>query len=69
MNPAVQQQLAAEGRAVGQCSSCGSYRLDGRPPILHDPGCPAYGVLPAWSLPGAEPVPVPAPGESNPESC
>lgn len=33
-----QQALAAEGKALGQCS-CGSYRLDGKPPILHNDGC------------------------------
>lgn len=33
-----QQILAAEGLARGQCE-CGSYRLDGLPPVLHHPGC------------------------------
>lgn len=34
-----QQDRAAEGRADGQCP-CGSYRFDGKPPVLHNPGCP-----------------------------
>lgn len=34
-----QRERAAEGRADGQCP-CGSYRLDGKPPVLHYPGCP-----------------------------
>jgi hypothetical protein len=25
---------------VGACPECGSYRADGRPPYLHQPGCP-----------------------------
>lgn len=47
-----QQDLATDGRAVGQCSSCGSYRLDGQPPILHEEDCPSYGTIPPWSMPG-----------------
>lgn len=27
-------------RRIGACLYCGSYRLDGRPPYLHNPGCP-----------------------------
>ena len=27
-------------RRVGACPGCGSYRLDGRHPYLHRPGCP-----------------------------
>lgn len=26
-------------RRLGACAECGSYRLDGRPPYLHKPGC------------------------------
>lgn len=26
-----------------QCPGCGSYRLDGRPPLLHEHGCPWEG--------------------------
>ncbi len=48
-----QEQLASEGMAVGQCPHCGSYRADGRPPILHEPDCSSYGVIPDWSIPGA----------------
>lgn len=47
-----QEALAREGRAENQCEHCGSYRGDGRPPILHERGCPSYGVMPGWSLPG-----------------
>lgn len=32
-------RLAALGAAPGQCLECGSYRLDGTPPYLHQPGC------------------------------
>ncbi len=35
-----QQALAERGGALNQCGSCGTYRADGRPPILHHPGCP-----------------------------
>jgi len=36
-----QQQIkAVSGGAMSQCG-CGSYRLDGQPPILHQPGCPS----------------------------
>jgi hypothetical protein len=27
-------------RRVGACRYCGAWRLDGRPPYLHHPGCP-----------------------------
>lgn len=47
-----QEMLAEAGLAVNQCPHCGSYRADERPPILHEVGCPSYGVIPAWSLPG-----------------
>jgi hypothetical protein len=30
---------------VGACPDCGSYRTDGRPPYLHNPGCPREGDL------------------------
>ena len=32
-------------RRLGACSYCGNYRLDGRPPYLHNPGCPREGEL------------------------
>ncbi len=35
-----QQDLAKNGQAVGQCQSCGTFRLGGHPPILHHPSCP-----------------------------
>ncbi len=48
---AEQQTLASAGKAVGQCASCGSYRLDGRPPLLHQPGCPQKpDLLPTYDL-------------------
>jgi len=34
-----QRELAATGQALNQCPSCGSYRIDGQPPILHKPDC------------------------------
>lgn len=34
-----QVELAKTGKALGQCSECGSYRADGKPPILHQPDC------------------------------
>lgn len=34
-----QQMLAVDGLAWGQCEECGSYALDGRPPVLHERGC------------------------------
>jgi hypothetical protein len=34
-----QAELASTGVAIGQCSECGSYRADGKPPTLHQPGC------------------------------
>lgn len=40
-----QQELAADGKAVGQCQSCGTYRLDGQPPILHHDGCAEKPLL------------------------
>lgn len=40
-------KAGAEERAQhlqpGQCPGCGSYRLDGRPPLLHEHGCPWKG--------------------------
>jgi hypothetical protein len=32
-------------RRVGACPDCGNWRLDGRPPYLHRPGCPREGDL------------------------
>lgn len=37
-----QIELAPLGLAVGQCRACGAYRSDGKPPILHYPGCTDY---------------------------
>jgi hypothetical protein len=37
----VQQMLAHDGLAEGQCPACGSYRLDGAPPGVHQPWCTA----------------------------
>lgn len=37
---AQQQLLANYGLAEGQCQDCGSHRHDGKPPSLHEPGCP-----------------------------
>jgi hypothetical protein len=33
------QRLAETGEAPGQCPECQSYRLDGKAPYLHRPGC------------------------------
>jgi hypothetical protein len=35
---------------AGQCPGCGSYRLDGRPPLLHHHGCPWKADAPLWYL-------------------
>lgn len=35
-----QQELAMVGKAENQCGLCGSYRSDGRPPLVHRVGCP-----------------------------
>lgn len=32
-------ELAKMGRAPGQCPECHSFRMDGEPPVLHEPGC------------------------------
>jgi hypothetical protein len=32
----------------GQCPGCGSYRLDGLPPLLHEHGCPWKADAPLW---------------------
>ncbi len=45
-----QQELAKDGTAIGQCQSCGSYRLDGQPPILHHPGCAETPPLTPFGL-------------------
>ncbi len=42
---AEQQRLAPAGEALGQCGSCGAYRLDGQPPLLHHDGCPETSPL------------------------
>lgn len=39
----VQQMLAVDGLAEGQCRWCGVYRLDGLPPILHRDDCEECG--------------------------
>jgi hypothetical protein len=39
----LQRDLAKTGEAAGQCPGCGSYRLDGLPPVLHERGC-AWGA-------------------------
>jgi hypothetical protein len=39
-----QQELAKTGQAANQCLDCGSYRLDGMPPLLHERGCPQRRV-------------------------
>lgn len=40
-----QQRLAKTGEALNQCTKCGAYRLDGKPPFLHLPECPHKGDL------------------------
>ena len=39
----VQQIFATDGMALNQCGHCGTFRLDGRRPILHLSGCPDDG--------------------------
>jgi hypothetical protein len=34
-----QHLLALDGKAVNQCPSCGVYRTDGEPPVLHRADC------------------------------
>jgi len=36
----LQADRATTGQAAGQCEGCGSCRADGKPPVLHQPGCP-----------------------------
>lgn len=40
----------AETLQPGQCPGCGSFRLDGRPPLLHKHGCPWKADAPLWYL-------------------
>lgn len=35
----LQAARAETGAAAGQCPGCGTFRSDGGPPILHQPGC------------------------------
>lgn len=59
-----QVRLAAEGRAEGQCGSCGTYRADGGPPILHRAGCQEPARLePLWTTEDREPKPCTCDGE------
>lgn len=44
-----QQDAAIHGEADGQCS-CGSYRADGLPPVLHYDGCTEPQMDPALWL-------------------
>jgi hypothetical protein len=62
---AIEETLAglkagAEERAKhiqpGQCPGCGSYRLDGRTPLLHEHGCPWKADAPLFYLPDGAPV-------------
>ena len=46
--PATIQALAERGEAPGQCPECRSYRLDGKPPYLHEHGC-SLALLPQES--------------------
>jgi hypothetical protein len=36
---AIVAALSHHSEHAGQCSECGAYRPDGRPPLLHRPGC------------------------------
>lgn len=33
----------AQNLQPGQCPGCGAYRLDGKPPAVHERGCPWRG--------------------------
>jgi hypothetical protein len=35
----------ANPHRVGACPECGNYRTDGKPPYLHNPGCPRENDL------------------------
>lgn len=48
----LQQDKAREGLADNQCTSCGSYRLDGRPPYLHETWCPERRPGPPLQMDG-----------------
>jgi hypothetical protein len=41
----------------GQCPGCGSYRLDGLPPLLHEHGCQWKADAPLWYWPDGTPMP------------
>lgn len=47
----LQSDRAATGMAARQCSECGSFRADGAPPVLHEPGCSTGGSpAPAYQM-------------------
>ncbi len=41
---ALQAGLAEKRKTMrpNECPGCGSFRLDGQPPYLHEPGCPIH---------------------------
>jgi hypothetical protein len=41
---------------ANECPGCGSFRLDGRPPLLHQHGCPYEADAPLMYLPDGTPL-------------
>lgn len=39
-----------------ECPACGAYRLDGRPPFIHEHGCPYEDDGPLAYLPDGTPI-------------
>lgn len=39
-----------------ECPACGAYRLDGRPPCIHEHGCPYAEDAPLGYLPDGTPL-------------
>jgi hypothetical protein len=56
---AIREGAAERAKTIqpGQCPGCGSYRLDGRPPLLHEHGCPWKDDAPFWYRPDGSPFP------------
>ena len=41
---------------MNECPSCGAYRLDGKPPLIHEHGCPYQDDAPLLYLPDGTPL-------------
>lgn len=41
---------------ANECPGCGSFRLDGRPPLLHQHGCPYEADAPLMYFPDGTPL-------------